>query len=592
MYRSFDVETTGFDYYGDDTIFAFCIGNMKGKVKNYRLDGKWGYDAGEAEKILQNFWFDTSIEKIMHNAKFDYSFVCEHLKKLGKRIPPITKIHDTMMMSRLLRNLAPSHALDYLAWELGEYDRSLDAVIKKQGNALGGYQNIPGHLMDVYQKRDGERTALLFQTFYPHIKKDVKLYKDYLVEMELIKTTQRMEKHGILVDKNNCTKLIKWLMRELDDIQAEIKKMTGEFINLNSDASVARILYRKLQMPILKYTPTNQPATDKNTLSRLRETNPHPIHDLIEKQRSYTKGIAMIESYLKFSRHTGYIHPNINTNKARTGRESSENPNLQNVSKNAALLNKFPVPARRAFRAPPGSVLYLVDYSGIELRLIIDQCGDLELIDMINEGIDIHDLFCQYWFSDNVYKNLKDLKRKDVLRGGGKNANFGLAYGASPFKLSSTLGLNLAETLEGYKRICDRFPKIAFFTKNLMDVIREQGYVLTPFGRRLYVPKDKIYAGSNYLIQGTAAGVLKRAQIKVDKYCRIVLKDNVHIVIPVHDELILEYKRKLFNKRHVILPKISRLMTNIPEIKVKLDVEWKVTYTNWSSAKKVDINEY
>lgn len=589
LYKTFDVETTGFEYYGEDEMFGFCIGDCDGNVKIYRLDGKGGYDPDEAHDVLIEFFNNTKLQKVFHNAKFDYSFVVEYFARFGLTIPRANKIHDTMIMSRNLRNLAPSHALDQLAWELGQYPKDTDSVIKMQAKALGGYQNIPVPQMDKYQHADGERTALLFCTFFPAIREREKLYEDYLVEMDLIKTTQRMEKRGIHISKKNCDELIGWLMEELDEVQQEVKELTGEFINLNSDAAVARILYRRLELPVLKYTATKQPATDKNTLSRLREISPHPIHDLIEKQRSYTKGIAMIESYVKFAGHTGIIHPIINTNKARTGRQSSENPNLQNVSKNAALLNRFPVPARKAFCAAPGHILYLVDYAGIELRLIIDQAGDQELIEVVNSGGDVHDLLAQLWFEKSVYKNCKDPEQKKVLRGGAKNANFGLAYGASPHKLAATLGISLADAIEGYKRICARYPKIAYFTKDLIDVIREKGYVETPFGRRLNVPHDKIYSGSNYLIQGTAAGILKRAQVKVDRYCRAVLKDQVYLVLPVHDEIILGYPKELYVYRKKILKRIGHLMTNIPEIKVKLDVEWRVTFTDWDSAKEVVI---
>jgi len=589
MYRVFDVETTGFDYYGSDTIFSFVITDLRGNSNIYRLDGKRNYNAKEAEKVLIAFWLDPSIKKIMHNAKFDLSFVIVYLKKKKIKIPRNTVIHDTMMMSRLLKNLAPSHKLDYLCWEYAGISNKLDKLVKSQADAVGGFQNIPVHTMDKYQNSDGERGALLFLTFWPYIWTNKKLHKDYLVEIELIWVTQRIEEHGILVDKKNCKKLINWLLDELDNTRDDVRNLMGEFINLNSGISVARILYKQLGLPVLKLTDTGGPSTDKDTLAQLREEHDHPILDLIIKTRSYTNGISMIKSYLKFADSKGYIHPNINTNPAKTGRESSHNPNLLNVSKTEALLNLFPVPARKAFCAPPDSVLFLGDYSGIELRLIIELCNDTELLDMISQNIDVHDVFCQYWFHALGYKNLKDKIQKKIFRGAGKNGNFALAYGAAVYKLAVTLGLSLSEAIEGYKRICDRFPKIAYFTKNLVQVIRDQGYVTTPFGRKLYIPPDKIFSGSNYLVQGTAAGIIKRAQNKVDKYCRIVVKDDVRIVIPIYDELILKYRKKLLNKKNRVLTDISRLMTNIPEIKVKLNVDWKMTETDWASAKEVAI---
>ena len=563
-------------------MFSYAIGHEDGRTSVFNMI--------KDRRTLELYWADTSIAKIMHNAKFDLTMV----KMEGIHIPPETEIHDTMIMSQLLRNLAPSHALDYLCWELCGYTREMDKEMKLLGQSLGGYQNIPAHKMNKYQKADVERGQLLFQTFYPEIKKDRKLHQDYLNEIELIKTTIRMEETGICIDTNKCIELINWMETELDGVLADTQEIFGEWINLNADTQVARVLYKKLKMPILRFTATKLPATDKNTLAQLREQHPHPVLDLILKQRAYTKGIAIIRGYMAVTGEDKRIHPTINTNKARTGRESSQNPNLQNVSKKEVLLNPFPVPARKVFVCPDQCILLLVDYAGIEMRLIIDQCGEEEMLKAVNRGGDVHDMASEVLFGD-IYRNEKNKERKKVLRSAGKNANFAVPYGAGGAKIATTLGIeqlgiSLDTFTDNFKEYQNRWPKIAFFTRTIIEQVREFGYVSTPFGRRLYVPRDKAYSGGNYLIQGTAGGVLKRAQTRVDTYLKNNWLDKIKLVLPIHDELIISFPKSLLKLKDRIIKDISKIMCDMPEIQIKLDVEWKETYTNWDEAKEITIN--
>lgn len=588
---SFDTETTGLDVHGDARMFAYSVCDTSGNTEVFRVDQKGKRKV--AISYLKNFFKDTSKEKIMHNSKFDLLVVM----KEGIKIPKNSVIHDTMIQSQLLRNLAPSHSLDYLCWELCGWSRELDKKISTMGKALGGYQHIPVPFMNKYQDWDAQRTQLLHQTFYPDIEKNPKLYKDYLNELALIRTTIRLEQHGILLSRNNCAKLIQWLQDELEHTREESFEKLGEYVNLNSSAQIARILYKKYNMPIIKLTKSKKPATDKATLAKLREDYPHEIHDLILKQRSYRKGLSMIEGYMDLAGKDDIIHPTINTNQARTGRESGSNPNMQNVSKNAALLNPFPVPSRKCFKTFPGHLLYLVDYSGIEMRLIINEAGEQELIEVVAQNGDVHAMAARVFYGE-LFDDLDFLQKygvtQKVLRSAAKNANFAIPYGASMFKVFNTLGcemlgISFDDFKHNHKKYCERWPGIAFFTRNIIEQVRENQYVETVFGRRLQVPLNKAYAGANYLIQGTAAGVLKRAQVKVDKYCENVLKDAVRIVIPIHDELILSYPKKLYHKRHKILKDISRIMTKNPEIKIKLDVEWKMTKGTWDEAKEIEV---
>ncbi len=286
-------------------------------------------------------------------------------------------------------------------------------------------------------------------------------------------------------------------------------------------------------------------------------------------------------------------HPT-STNIAKTGRESSQNPNLQNVSKKEVLLNPFPVPAREVFVCHPDCMLLLVDYAGIEMRLIIDQCGEEEMLEVVNRGGDVHSMASDVLFGD-IFTNEQDKARKKVLRSAGKNANFAVPYGAGAGKIAKTmgieqLGISLDTFMANFKKYQNRWPNIAFFTSTIIKQVRENGYVTTPFGRRLSVPRDKAYSGGNYLIQGTAGGVIKRAQVNVDKYLKKNWLDKIQLILPVHDEIILKFPLSLEKFKPKVIKDISRIMTTNPEIRVNLDVEWKQTYTNWDAAEEITIN--
>ena len=182
---SFDVETTGLDYRTSE-IFSFCIGHMDGSSEVFRLDqSKRAKRVGLAR--LKEFFADPSIGKIAHNFKFELHF----LRKLGIFIHPDTVWHDTMLMSRILRNLAPSHTLEYLCWEIGDYyidtpygkfnSREIDKKVSDQASARGKrYDRVDKDLMYWYQIADAERPILLFTVWEQEFKKNFQLYKDYI----------------------------------------------------------------------------------------------------------------------------------------------------------------------------------------------------------------------------------------------------------------------------------------------------------------------------------------------------------------------------------------------------------------------------
>jgi len=591
---SIDIETTGLNPYKGAEIFSYCIGwdvdnGEDCRVEVFRLD-KDETRNKQNWRILREFFADSSIVKIAHNYKFELGF----LLQAGIDIPENTTWHDTMIMSQMLRNISVSHALSYLCWELGGYSREIDEKVKDSAKAVGGnYRLINEDLMTEYQIADGERPLLLYYTFFQRLTEDKKLYKCYLQEIELVKVTQRMESLGIMIDRQNINELQDWLENELDKVQRESFALLGEYVNLNSDDQVARILFRKYQFPMRKLTETGKESTDKDVLSEMRKEFNHPIFDLILRQRSYSGGLATLKSYLKFAGETETINPNINTNRARTGRQSSSVPNLQNVSKESALKNPYPVPLRKSFRARPKFVLLFVDQKGIEMRLIVDATREPELYDMIKKDpdADLHHPTVECFLGSKEANRLlnEDKKQYTIFRYAYKNTGFCISYGGSIIKVALTLDKSVDEVRAGDTNYRARFQRINNFTPSIVEQVRDRGYIKTAFGRKLSIPFGKAYIGSNYLIQGTAAQILKIGQNRVDAFIRKELNDKMRMILCIHDELVFSFPRSLLKEKDWILPEISRIMINIPEIAVPLRVEWKMSTTDWNSAKEIDV---
>ena len=386
---AFDLETTGLDPHKGARIFAWAICTMDGKTTVYRK--------GWREALVE--LLSRPVVLVAHNFHFELAM----LRAEGFDVSRVVW-HDTMILSQIFDNLQPSYTLDYQAYTWGRYPMEADAAVAKAAKIYGTYDKIPVRLMDPYQRADVERAALLYLVFRPKVEADARIWADYLNEIELVKTTVEMERRGILLCRPEAEKLTARLTRDVQDVERAIFESRGEFVNLNSGKQVARLLYEEMGLPVLKTTKGGAQATDKDALEMLRPEaeklggKAAEIFDLILKQRSATKGIAMVSSYIKAAGPDGVIHPHINTNRAQTGRESGENPNMQNISKDAALKTKFPVPARRCFRARPGCILFLVDYAGIEMRLIVEITKEPELVELIKRNGDPHSLAASLFY--------------------------------------------------------------------------------------------------------------------------------------------------------------------------------------------------
>lgn len=634
---AFDVETTGFNAYKGDVIFAFVLTDEETDSKVYRFDNTSNHKNEVSKKVFRDFILEPNIAKVAHNAKFEMGFVSQWF---GGELPA-GDWHDTFIMSKMLRNLMISHKQETLSeryfhsiipedverWS--HYDKEVKKHMTMQKRLINNYGHrfqdevleplmmdgiaplvidrpnyglIPLEIMNGYQQADGERCMLLHQLQYPKIVKDKEMYQDYLNEIKLLRTSQRMEQRGMMLHRNETDDLIEFLKEEVNNINIKKRKIFGFDINLASGDQLQKHFFgyvdekkhenlnedwKKVKpvfdFTVVKYTPKDKPSTDKEALGLLEKLYPdEPVIDMLLKSRSYSKGIAMIEGYKEIAGENLIIHPGINTNQAKTGRQSVSNPALQCVQKEVSLKSKYGIPARRCFRPRPGYVYFLGDYAGIEMRLIIAASGEKVLIEKLNDDIDFDAHAYNGWamFRDEY---------EVIMRPRIKDAGFGVCYGAKIASFALAIDRPIREArriLSNFEEIC---PKLCSFTQDKIKEVGKLGYITTAFGRKLYVEREKAFTAANYQIQGDAAGILKRAQNNTDDYLKEVWSDDIRMLLTVHDEMILEYPRHLLEKKEEILHDISYLMTNMPEISVPLVTEWKMTTSTWADAKEITI---
>ena len=633
-YTAIDYETTGLNAYKGNKIFAYIISNLQNdNIESYinRLDWSSNKQNKKSFNYLNNYWQDTNKIKIAHNLKFELGFT----KMIGINIPKNTEYHDTMILSQLIYNNLSSYKLEKLHQEFigveesQEFDKwdyevkkhkelqnrifknlekkiltrqykqlidkmknkGIDPLIKNKMN----YGLIPLNIMNNYQKSDGERTLNLFFPLWEEIQKDKKLLSLYKIEIELIVASQCMEQTGIMIDYHKCKELIEWLSSELNDSITILNKELplnnkNEFININSHLQLGTALYENMNFPIIdRSKKTGVPSTSTPTLEKLLKQYPEQIlFDHILKYRAYSKGITTIKKYLTLAGRTKRIHPNINTNQAKTGRQSINNPALQTVSKNQSIGVKYPIPARQCFRPDPGSVLLSVDYSGIELWLIIEIANEQFLIDILKKdpNFNVHSYCCDIFTGSKNWRKRNE-KDKYLIRAGMKNYDFGVPYGGKFDVVTAGLSnyYSYAERKVGNKRFSLHFPGIYNFSKNQKHQAERFGFVKTIFGRQLYIDHGMEYIAANYIVQGTAAQILKIGQVKLSKYFERSWNNEVKLIFSVHDENLISCPRIIWNNlndRKKLYTMINLLMTDISEIKINLTTEMKVIKTNWS----------
>ena len=422
-----------------------------------------------------------------------------------------------------------------------------------------------GALADLFAKMKAEITAL----------DEDSLYND--IEFPLAQVLADMTRIGILVDKEGIEKFGVKMRSELEDVLTRIHMETGSAsFNPNSPKQLGEMLFDTMGLPHGKKTQRGW-STDAETLEALRD---YPLVEDILQYRAYQKlNSTYVEGLLKVIAEDGRIHTRFNQTEARTGRLSSDNPNLQNIPIRTELGSQL----RAYFVARPGCVLVDADYSQIELRILAHVTGDEHMQQAFLTGEDIH---------RSTAAKIYGLPLEQVtprLRSSAKAINFGIMYGKGAYSLSKDLGIPVKEADTFLKTYLDTFPKVDGYMKDCIAHAKDKGYVETLFGRRRALPE---LASSNFQvrasgermarntpIQGTAADIIKLAMVHVWQRLRDE-KLQARLLLQVHDELIVEAPEEEIDEVKRIL---KEEMENVVHYSVPLTTEVGVGKT-WLEA--------
>ncbi|WP_455218274.1 DNA polymerase I [Kaarinaea lacus] len=573
-----DTETTSLDYMQAEIVgVSFAVKAGEAAYVPLMHEDLEGGDQLNRDWVLDQLrplLEDEKQFKVGQNLKYDMSVLANH----GIMLRGIT--YDTMLESYVLDSTATRHDMDSLALKyLGHKTIHFEDVAGKGAKQVT-FDQVPIAAAGPYAAEDADITLQLHQTLWPKLEKEKRLASLFTdIEMPLLSVLSRMERNGVLVDANMLASQSTELAKRMNEIEKEAYQVAGEEFNLGSPKQIQAIFFDKLGLPVIKKTPKGAPSTAEDVLVELALD--YPLPKLILEHRGMSKLKSTYTDKLpeRIDPDTKRVHTSYHQAVASTGRLSSSDPNLQNIPIRSEEGRRI----RQAFIAPRGYALLAADYSQIELRIMAHLSGDKGLLKAFAAGEDIHRATAAEVFSVPLEQVNNEQRRS------AKAINFGLIYGMSAFGLARQLNIARGAAQEYVDLYFQRYPGVKNFMDNTRESARENGYVETVFGRRLYLPEinhrnaqRRQYAertAINAPMQGTAADIIKRAMIAVDGWIQSSGSD-IKLIMQVHDELVFEIHKDLVKSA---TSEIDHLMTQVAELKVPLLVDIG-TGKNWDEA--------
>ncbi|WP_374317035.1 DNA polymerase I [Aquabacterium sp.] len=511
--------------------------------------------------------------KVGQNIKYDIHVLANH----GIAVQGYA--HDTMLQSYVLEAHRP-HSLESLA------QRHLDRKGLSYEDVAGkGAQQIPFAQVSVekasqYACEDSDLTLHVHDTLWAQLQAEPALKDVYeRMEVPVAKLLQRIERHGVLIDKDKLNQQSHELAQRLMALEARAHELAGQPFNLGSPKQIGEILFGKQGLPVIKKTASGAPSTDEEVLEKLAEDYPLPACILEHRGLAKLKSTYTDKLPLMIHPETGRVHTNYAQAVAVTGRLASNDPNLQNIPVRTQEGRRI----REAFIAPPGHVIVSADYSQIELRIMAHLSEDENLLRAFAEGLDVHRATASEIFG--VPPGVVDSEQRRYA----KVINFGLIYGMSAFGLASNLGIERSAATAYIDRYFQRYPGVKRYMDDTRAAAKAQGYVETVFGRRLWLPEINSPNGPrrggaeraaiNAPMQGTAADLIKLAMVAVQAALDAHNKAS-RIVMQVHDELVLEVPE---GELDWVKTEVPALMASVAALKVPLVAEVGAG-PNWEAA--------
>jgi len=517
---------------------------------------------------------DPTLPKVGQNLKYDRSVLLNHdIELRGIRF-------DTMLESYVLDSTGSRHDMDTLSLKyLGLNSIRYEDVAGKGKKQLT-FNQVPVETATPYAAEDADLVLRLHQTLYPRLKqfeKQRELFEN--IEMPLLPVLSRIERTGVRVDSDMLARQSSELGERIDTLAQQAFDQAGADFNIASPKQIQEILFEKLQLPVISKTPKGQPSTSENVLQELAEQHELPKlileHRALSKLRStYTEKLPLL-----VNPNTGRVHTSYHQASVATGRLSSTDPNLQNIPVRTTDGRRI----REAFVPESGSVLLAADYSQIELRIMAHLSGDDGLLAAFADNQDIHRATASEVFSTALEDVDSDQRRS------AKAINFGLIYGMSAFGLARQLGINRSEAQSYIELYFDRYPGVKAYMEQIRTQAREQQFVETIFGRKLYLPdisssnharrQGAERAAINAPMQGTAADLIKLAMLAIDSWLTEQALET-RMIMQVHDELVLEVPDSELKD---VPETIASLMSGVAQLRVPLSVDVG-SGANWAEA--------
>ncbi|MEJ2382563.1 MAG: DNA polymerase I [Gammaproteobacteria bacterium] len=575
---AFDTETTSLDYMAAELVgVSFAVEPGRAAYVPVAHDYPGAPEQLGRERVLERLrplLEDPQRAKVGQHLKYDMNV----LARYGIRLRGVR--FDTMLESYVLDSTASRHDMDSLALKYLGYKTVHFEDIAGKGAKQLTFNQVALEQAAPYAAEDADITLRLHRNLWPRLEKFPAL-KNLLeqIEMPLVPVLATMEQTGVLVDVAMLRRQSGELAGRMHELEQRAHEAAGEPFNLGSPKQIQAILFDQLKLPVIKKTPKGQPSTAEDVLAELALD--YPLPKLILDHRSLSKLKSTYTDRLpeQVDPVSGRVHTSYHQAVAATGRLSSSDPNLQNIPVRSEEGRRI----RQAFIAPPGCRLLAADYSQIELRIMAHLSGDERLLAAFAAGDDIHRATAAEVFGVGPEQVTSEQRRS------AKAINFGLIYGMSAFGLARQLGIDRGAAQQYVDLYFARYPGVRAFMDRTRAQAREQGYVETVFGRRLYLPEIRSsnsqrrqYAertAINAPMQGTAADIIKRAMITVDRWVRDQAP-AVRMIMQVHDELVFEVADDQVDAARA---EITRLMAGAAELAVPLVVEAGVG-ANWEEA--------
>jgi len=575
---AFDTETTSLNY-TDAEIVGVSFAIEAGKAAYIPLahnypDAPEQLDRTMVLNSLKPLLEDPSKQKLGQNLKYDANVLANY----NIEIQGIK--HDSMLESYVFNSTATKHNMDDLAKKYLNVDTIHYEDVAGKGAKQICFSEVNLDVAGPYAAEDADITLRLHRTLSSKLKGQPLLQKLYEeIEVPLISVLSRIERNGVLIDSAMLDQQSLELASHISSIELHAHDLAGQIFNLGSPKQIQEILYEQQNLPVLKKTPKGQPSTAESVLQELAIE--YPLPKLILEYRSMSKLKSTYTEKLpqQVNDKTGRVHTSYHQAVAATGRLSCSDPNLQNIPIRSPEGRKI----RQAFIAPEGYKLIAADYSQIELRIMAHLSADESLLTAFSNGVDIHSATAAEVFDVSVDLVTTDLRRS------AKAINFGLIYGMSAFGLAQQLGLSRKQAQSYIDLYFARYPGVKNYMDNIRLQAKEQGYVETLFGRRLYLPEihsrnaaRRQYAertAINAPMQGTAADIIKIAMLN----CHQWLQDNQSnnkMIMQVHDELVFEVEEE---KVDSFSDAIRDIMCSAAQLDVPLIVDIGAG-NNWDEA--------